>query len=250
MELIVLGCSGTYPRPGSACSGYLVQEGHYSLWVDCGNGSLSRLQEFIPLDAVDAIVLTHLHADHCVEIVPFYYALRYGKSTGRRIPVYAPAGAESYLGALLSAGSSKAFEAILDFEHVGAGDALDIGPFKVQTYRALHPVETLALRIESRGHVLAYSADTGPCPEVVEAARDADLFLCEATFQDDDLSPPKLHLRASEAGALAREAGVSRLAITHVWGGHDPRPSLGQAAATFGGVTFLASDGMSLEVGS
>lgn len=244
MEVIVLGADGTYPSPGGACSGYLVREGGFTLWMDAGNGTLARLQEHVPLEKVDAVFLSHLHPDHCVDIYPFYYALRFHPDGPLpHVPVYGPPGAVDGLGGLFMEESRRAFGEVFSWRTLGPGDVAEAGPLRLTVFPSVHSAPNLTLRVEAGGRVLCYSGDTGASPDLVRAARGADLFVCEASWQEVDPPRDPIHLRARETGRAAREAGAARLALTHIWPRHDPSVSVEEAAGEFAGPIEVAARG-------
>lgn len=243
LELTVLGSSGSHSAPGSACSGYLVSADGTHLLLDCGNGSTANLQRHVRFTDVDAVLVTHRHIDHCVDLIGMFYALRFHRDGPRSVDLYAPPGVVETLTGLLSADSQLEFREVFRCKEIGAGDRLEIGPLIVDLFDSVHPVPTVSVRITCEGRVLTYSSDSAGGPALLEAARDADLFLCEATWQGaaEDL-PPGIHLVAGEAGALASEAGVDRLLLTHILGSLDRHVSLAEATETFGGTVRLAAD--------
>lgn len=248
MDLTVLGCAGTFPGPTSGCSSYLVEHDGFRLMVDCGNGAVGALQRHGDVLDLDAILITHLHADHCIDLIAYSYA-RFYDPRGRppTLPVYAPAGADERIARVVS--SSRAdWGGVFDWRVID-GAPLSIGPFAVTMTRTNHPVECYAVRVEASGHALAYSADTGACEALVDLARDADVFLCEASFVDDARNPPDVHLCGREAGGYATRAGVGRLLLTHLvaaWG--DEQATLAEAKAAFDGPLELARDGATYAV--
>jgi ribonuclease BN (tRNA processing enzyme) len=220
VRLTVLGCAGSFPGPDSACSCYLVDADGFRLLIDFGTGSLSALQRFCGLHVVDAIVLSHLHADHMFDAVSYVVARRYAPDGPLpQIPLYAPAGAHERLAAAYGPDTDSLAD-VYDFRTLGPGTAA-IGPFTMTAERMNHPVETFGLRLEHEGGTLAYSADTGACEQLIRLAQGADLFLCEASYLDDTDNPPDLHLTGREAGEYATKAEVGRLLLTHLvsaWG--------------------------------
>ena len=160
MRLTVVGCSGSGPGPGSPASSYLVEHDGYRLLLDLGNGAFGALQGLIDPGTVDALFLSHLHADHCLDVAPFVVWHRYSKrSPGRLVPLYAPVGAERRL-ALAYDADGDGLTDVFDFVPVGPG-ALTIGPFEVELARTAHPVETYAIRLTAGGRSLVYTGDTG-----------------------------------------------------------------------------------------
>lgn len=242
-DVTVLGCSGTHPGPGRACSSYLFRAGDVQLLVDCGTGSTMNLQCHTSFTELDAILVTHEHADHCVDLIGTYYALRFHPDGPRSIPLFAPAGVVERLSSLLPGEATFGFGDAFPLTEVDLSDRFSVGPMEVELFPSLHPVPTVSVRVSCDGRVAAYSADSGGGEMLVDAARDADLFLCEASWQgDQDAMPEGLHLTAAEAGRIGTRAGVERLVLTHLWPQNDPDRSLEEARRTFLGPLALAGD--------
>jgi ribonuclease BN (tRNA processing enzyme) len=235
MQLTVLGCAGSFPGPESACSAYLVQAAGFTLLVDFGSGSLSALQRYADLYGVDAILLTHLHADHILDACSYVVVRRYAPGGPLApVPVYAPAGAPDRIAAAYSAEAAPVDD-VYTFYSLQPG-TFPIGPFTVTADRVNHPIETYGVRIEHAGRVLTYSSDTAPCEALLRLAEDADLFLCEASYLDGMDNPPGIHLTGGEAGEAATKAGARRLLLTHLvaaWGGE--ASTVEAATAAFAG---------------
>ena len=250
MELTVLGASGSWPDEGTALSGYLIQADGFNLWMDAGSGTMANLQQHIEVGDVDGMFLTHEHADHMVDVYPLFYARHYGGLGADGLPLYIPRGFGSRLLGLLSIESAAAFADAFDVHEVDADDddGFEIGPFRVTTHEMAHlGLPAIGFRIESNGSALAYTGDTGPTDEVSDLARDADVFLCEATWQDED-DLHGFHLSARQAGEYAKAAGVGSLMLTHILPGRDREISGEQAAEVFDGTIHLAVEGMRCEV--
>jgi ribonuclease BN (tRNA processing enzyme) len=245
MELTVVGCSGSFPGPQSAASAYLVQAEGFAMLVDLGNGALGALQRYAALAEIDAVCLSHLHADHCLDMCGFQVFRRYHPDGPMgRIPVYGPAGAARRLdGAAASSGTAMAD--VFDFVTLTPG-TLEIGPFEVTAGRMSHPVETFGFRICHAGRAIAYSADTGPTQELASLAAGADVLLCEASFEDGPDLPADLHLTATQAGQYAARAGVGELVLTHLVPWNSRQLAQEQAAAAYSGPLSLAAPGRRL----
>jgi ribonuclease BN (tRNA processing enzyme) len=248
VELIVLGCGGTWPAAGGATSGYLLREDGFNLWVDAGTGTLAKLQEYVKMADVGALMITHGHPDHMVDLYPFFYARYYGGQGPHGLPLYSPRGFFQKIGELVGPETTEAMHTAFELHVAKPGDSLEIGPFRIRVFEMTHLGSALGYRIESGGAVLAYTGDTGPTPEIEGLGRDADLFLAEATWQDmPDLLP--FHLSARQAGEHATRAGAKRLMLTHIWPSLDQEVSKQQAAEAYHGEILLAAEGMTVEIG-
>jgi ribonuclease BN (tRNA processing enzyme) len=249
MRLTVLGCAGSFPGPESPCSAYLVDAGGFRLLVDFGPGSLSALQRFAGLHAVDAILLSHLHADHILDACSYVVVRRYAPDGPLPpLPVYAPAGAAKRLACAYGGPDEAPVDDVYTFHDLAPG-SFDLGPFRVTVDRVNHPVETYAVRLEHGGRVLAYSADTAPCEALIRLAQGADVFLCEASYLDGEDNPPDLHLTGREAGEHGKKAGVGRLLLTHLvtaWGSE--AMTYDAAASTFDGPVEIVRPGARYDI--
>jgi ribonuclease BN (tRNA processing enzyme) len=238
VELIVLGCSGSYGAPGGgACSGYLVRDGSTVVWLDCGNGTFAHLQQHVDVTDLSAVVLTHEHPDHCVDLYGLHVMYRYGLER-TDLPVYAPAGLEERLAGLVS-DWGKAF----DWNVVDDDSSVTIGDLALRFSRTDHPPPTYAVELAADGRRLVYTADTGPGwgPDAFGAG--ADLVLSEATYQVGHIGA-SWHLTARDAGAAARDAKAKRLMLTHVWPQLDPLVSVEEGSEAYGDAVILAAPHM------
>ena len=253
MKLTVLGCSGSVPGPDSPASGYLIQDDGYTLLLDLGHGAFGALQRYVDPATVDAIVISHLHADHCIDLTAYIVALRYGcdpkyKLSGPegRIPLVGPAGTRDRLEAAYDPlGRKLALQELFGFSKPAD---MQLGPFSVSFAPVNHPTPTTAVRIAQDDRTLVYSADTGESPALVELARGADVLLCEASFGPDDPYVPDLHLTGRQAGEHAERAGVGKLIVTHVPPWTSATVQAEEAASAFGGPVELARPGASYQV--
>jgi ribonuclease BN (tRNA processing enzyme) len=248
MQLTIVGCAGSFPGPDSAASCYLIEADGFRLVMDLGSGALGPLQRYCGLDEVDAVCLSHLHGDHCLDMCGYSVARTYHPD-GRwpRLPVYAPAGAADRLSAALG-GEGTSMTDAFEFRTLDPG-TLEIGPLRVTAAHMNHPVETFGFRLEHGGAALAYSADTGPCAALGGLAAAADALLCEASFLEGPGLPEDLHLTARQAGEAATRAGVRRLLLTHLVAWNDREASRAEAAAAFGGELALAAAGQHFALG-
>lgn len=251
MRVTVLGCSGSFAGPTSPSSSYLVQEeAHGRTWsiaLDLGSGALGALQRHLSPDDLDAVVLTHLHPDHCVDMCGLYVTRRYrpaGPLTSR-LPVHGPTGSALRLQLMYHGLEPGGMEAQFDFGTVADAVPFVIGPFTVTPYAVNHPVEAFGYRVEGGGAVLAYTGDTDDCPNLSPLLRDADLALMDAAFVDGrDDAVVDIHLSGSRAArAAVRAGGVKRLMLTHIPSWNDPEVCRSQAAGIWRGDVELARAG-------
>jgi ribonuclease BN (tRNA processing enzyme) len=243
MRLTVIGCSGSFPGPDSPGSCYLVEAEGFRLLLDLGNGALGPLQRYCGLDDVDAICLSHLHADHCLDLCSYTVARLYSPGgTLPPIPVYGPPGTADRMTRAYSMEPGAEVRTAFRFETLTEGDH-QIGPFRLTAGHVDHPVETFGLRLEQDGSSLAYSADTGESPVLTELARDTDLMLCEASFLDRPDLLPGVHLSGRQAAEHAASAGTGHLVLTHLVPWNDRTATQEEAARAFTGPITLAASG-------
>lgn len=230
MQLTVLGCYGPYPPAGGACSGYLLESGDTAVLLDCGNGVLSRLQKHLPFWKLDAVILSHLHADHCSDLAVMRYGLEMAYNRGLRrepLPLYAPAEPAVEFERL-------PYKNAYNVKKITEGDKLTIGPFNVSFSFGVHAVPSVGMRIDSPEACLVYSGDTEYHSKLEELARGAQLFLCEANYLEADLNAGlRNHLSAGQAAQAAAAAGVKKLVMTHHHPESDPATVLAEAARHF-----------------
>ena len=243
LELMVLGSAGSHTSAGRVCSGYLLRAGDTKLLLEAGNGATANLQRFHAFQDLDAIVISHRHVDHCVDLIGAFYAVRFVPGLDRRVPLYAAPEVHATLTGLLSGDSAMRFDDVFAHQEVTGGDELQIGPMRLTFADSVHPPPTVSIRIEVDGHVLAYSGDSAGGDDLVRIATGADLFLCEATWAGDAADhPPGIHLTARGAAEVAKAAGVGRLVLTHIAGGTDRAQVLAEASEVFDGPVELAEE--------
>lgn len=250
MRLTVVGCSGSYPGPDSCASCYLVEtdvgEGEerrtWRILLDLGNGALGQLARYVDPLTIDAVLLSHLHADHCLDLCGYYVMRKYHPSGPQpRLPVWGPGGAADRM--------ARAYELPIDpgmheeYEFRAYDGPFTVGPFSVVPIPVEHPVPAYGLRISAAGATMGYSGDTAPCDGLDQVAANAQLLLAEASFRDLDDNPPGVHLTGRDAGAVAARGRAARLVLTHVPPWFDRLAMAAEARTAYSGPIELAQPG-------
>lgn len=245
----VLGSGAPYPRPDRACSGYLLSGAGRRIWVDAGPGSLANLQRHARLQDLDAVWISHLHADHTADLVSAYYALAFGglRPAGP-IPVFAPAGLGPRLAGFFGRDTTNFLDDVFDLQPIHNGHQATVGEVTLTARGVRHDVESYALGVTFGDTSLVYSGDSGPTPALDELAAGCDLLVCEADTDSWPANEPQWHHTPEDAGALARRSDVGRLLVTHVGAGLTVAAATARAAATFGGETVAAHDNDTHEI--
>jgi len=234
LSVTVLGCDGSWPGPGGAGSGYLIASASTRVLIDAGPGTFANLQLRLDPASLDAIVITHAHADHWTDLFGLDAHARFVlERTG--IPLFGP-------GELRERAPELAGRGTFEWRVVEGGNRIDIGDLCCSFRRTDHPVETLAVRLEGSGRALGYSADSGPRWELADLGTGLDLALCEATYTVEHEGTMG-HLSGRQAGNQARDAGARRLVITHRWPTVDEAVVGAEARAAFGAPIEHASIG-------
>ena len=242
MRLTVLGCSGSVPGPAAPASSYLLEHDGFRLLLDLGSGAFGALQRHADPADIDAVLLSHLHPDHFLDLCPYVVHRRYATTAALpRLPLLGPPGTHDRVAAAYDPHARGGLHDVFDVGAVQAGER-ELGPFRLRFARMAHPVEAYAVRVEVAGRSLTYSGDTAPTDALVELARDTDVLLCEASFLDGADSPPGLHLTGREAGEHAAKAGAGRLLVTHVPPWVDAHRVVAEATAAFPGAELVAPD--------
>ena len=247
MRLTIVGCSGSLAGPGSPASCYLVQAEHagrrWNLILDLGSGALGALQRHLDLTDIDAVILSHLHADHCLDLCGLYVAQKYNPTVvaRTRIPVYGPRGTGIRMARAYDMTTPDGMNHEFDFRELVDRQAVRIGPFTVTPHLVRHPAEAYGIRVEADGKVLAYTGDTDSCDGLSLLFRDATLALADSAFVDGRDEVPGIHLSGSRAARAAVDAGgVRRLMLTHIPPWNDRAVCRAQAAAVWPGEVELA----------
>ena len=264
MRITVLGKSPSWQDAGGACSGYLVEDGEATLLLDCGNGVFAKLRERVDYVDVDAILISHLHADHILDLVPYAYALTYaprqqpvpvggypGTDDPARPRLIAPTGAAECFRRLTGAwGSEDLIINAFAIEEYDADSNVEVGPLRARFKEVPHFTTTHAIDFTSAGGEgrFTYGADCRPGDELIEIARDTDLLLVEATLPRPERTGERGHMTPGEAGDHARRAGAKRVVLTHISDELDSDWALREGSEAFGRRVEMAREGAVYEV--
>ncbi len=257
MRLTVIGCSGSFAGPDSPASSYLLRADHegrtWSVLLDLGNGALGPLQRHLdPATDLDAVFLSHLHPDHCADLLGLYVMRRYRPYglSGSRLPVHGPRGTLRRLELMYHGLDEGGMGAQFDVRAVHDREPVRVGPFTVTPYAVEHPVEAYGYRVEADGAVLSFTGDTDECPALQPLLAGADLVLSDSAFVDGRDTIRGIHLSGSRAATAAlRAGGVGRLLLTHIPPWNDREVCRRQAAAVWPGEVELAEGGRTYHVG-
>jgi len=242
LKLIVLGNYGPYPKAGGACSGFLLESGSHKILIDCGSGVISRLQHYIDIEELSAVFLSHLHSDHASDILILGYAADIKLKKGdldKPIKVYAPGEPiEEYM----RISERTAFEVNKIDENL----VVRIEDIKITFKQMMHSYDNYAICIEKDNKKFVYSGDTMPNNELIEFAKNADLFLCEAgLLERDEKSIRAMHLTAKEAGEISEKAKVKRLLLTHFLPYIKMEQYINEASTVYNGMMEIAGENKS-----
>ncbi|WP_069649288.1 MBL fold metallo-hydrolase [Caloranaerobacter ferrireducens] len=238
MKLTVLGNNGPYPRPGGACSGYLLETDNKRILIDCGNGVLSRLLKICSIKDIDIIILTHLHSDHISDIMVMKYAIGVNKMKGKyniTIPLYVPTDDYEMVKRL---NYNNSFNIIPIEENT----IINLGDIEITFRRMKHPIKTFAVKVRKGGKTFVYSSDTSYNESLIDFSKNADLLLCEAGILEEDREDNAPHLSAKQAGEIGKKAGVKRLILTHFWPEYNLERVKIEASQTFDSILELSQE--------
>jgi ribonuclease BN (tRNA processing enzyme) len=263
VQVTVLGKSPAWQDADGACSGYLVEHSGVRVVLDCGNGVFGKLRRFADYVEIDAVVISHLHADHFLDLVPFSYALKYaprqqpvavggwpGTDTPARPVLHVPEGGRDCFRRVVGAwGSDDLVETAFELREYRPDHVLEVGPLRVRFREVPHFTQTHAVEFAADGAGrLTYGADHSPTDDLIDFARDTDLLLIEATLPRPERDGPRGHMTPAEAGEHGRRAQARRLVLTHISDELDPDWARTEAEREFGGPVELAREGAAYTV--
>ena len=246
MRLTILGRSPATPNPGEACAGYLVEGDGSRVLVDIGPGVVAQLLQRHHPDELDAVVVSHMHADHMLDLVTLRYVYPWrARPKEERLRVVLPPGsADQMLDLAKGVGNARHFEDSFRLSEHDGSTPVAFGGLSLTPIETQHYIPCWGFRMEADGKRLAYTADTAPCGGLTDLADAPDLLLSEATLRslDEDAAPPEPrgHLTPAEAGEAAREGGARRLMLTHLPVNGDGEWASGIASAAFAGEVEIA----------
>ncbi|MFC4911631.1 MBL fold metallo-hydrolase [Actinomadura gamaensis] len=237
LTLTVLGSATPYPEPENPCSGYLLTAGDTRVWVDAGTGTLAELRRHVQLDGLDAIWISHLHADHTADLLTAYYGALYADvRLSAPIPLFGPPGTADRLAHFLTNSARRSpVESAFAVEELHDGHSVRVGGLTLTSREVAHGLPAFALRAEAAGGALAYSGDTGPCAALTELADGSDLLVCEADSAEPLPADERVHCTPEDAGDTARAANVRRLLVTHVGPFLTPAEATARTASRYDG---------------
>jgi ribonuclease BN (tRNA processing enzyme) len=253
LNLTILGTSAAYPGSGQACSGLLVQQPPANILIDCGTGVLSNLQKIVELHAVSDIIITHMHADHFIDLIPYRYALKYGLNYSQSVrpKLHLPPGGIKVLNQVVIpfSESDNFFADVFDVSEYNPEMTFRLGNVEIKMVPVEHYIPSYAVSV-SNSYKIAYSSDTRMCPGLSQVARNADILVCNVgRCLEPDKESLWGHLRPTEAGTLAKETGAKRLILTHLWPNCNRIAIYNEAANNFGGPTELAEECRTYKLG-
>jgi len=264
MKVTVLGKSPAWQDAGGACSGYLLEDGDTTVLLDCGNGVFAKLRERIDYTSVDAVVISHMHADHFIDLVPYAYGLLLtprqqpvpvaghpGTDNPARPRLIVPPGGQTTLRSVVGSwGDEELVEQAFLLEEYASDSEVEVGSLTFTFAEVPHFILTHAVSVASSNGAgrFTFSADCRPNEELIEFARDTDLLLVEATLPRPERTGIRGHLTPAEAGEHGRRAGAGRVVLTHISDELDAEWAREEASKAFGGDVQVAREGDVFEV--
>lgn len=250
LTLTVLGTATPYPRPGLPCSGFLLRTPATTLWVEAGPGTMAELQRHVRLEDVDAIWISHLHPDHCSDLLSVYQWRFTAEPPLPLLPVYGPPGWAQRIEAFLPNGRPGLLSGVFDIHELRDHGTSVLGDLTLTSRSVPHSVPGFGLRAEQDGRVFAYSGDSGPCAALTDLARAADLFVCESGYATSAPGQAPFHCTPEDAGRTASAAGARQLLLTHLAAGLPPEAAAARAASAYSGRISLPGVGAQVAVGA
>ncbi|WP_029202760.1 MBL fold metallo-hydrolase [Ornithinimicrobium pekingense] len=252
MDLTIVGCTGSMAGPESPASCYLVRAEHrgrtWQVLLDLGSGALGTLQRHTDPMTLDALVLSHLHPDHCLDLTGLRVLRQHGPHPADGdLPVYGPDNTAERMARAYGVGGPEAMRG-MDFRTLADATPFELGPFTITPYEVWHPVPTFGFRVAADGVVLVYTGDTDSCPNLAPLMADADLVLSEASYLEGRDTGRGVHLTALRAATAARDAGARRLMLTHLPPWTSTEDAVAEASRAWAGEVEVARPGQTVRV--
>ena len=253
LQLTPIGTSPAWYNPGEPTSGFLLEADGFRILVDCGSGVIARYLALFGADQpIDAVVLSHVHADHCFDLVPLKFGIDFGTLGSWAPQLWLPPNARERLTRLVSTWDEdfSYFTKTYDVRDYAPGAVLDLGPFQLRSCEVPHFVESFALRFDAAGASFGFTSDLGPNDVVAPFMDGVDLLLAEAACAEhSDLSSEgRGHISATEAGCIARDAHAHSLLLTHIPEENGFDEAIAAARRAFSGPVHLARSGRAYDV--
>jgi len=257
VSLTVLGGSAAWPNPGQGCSAYLVQDGSTSILLDCGPNTLLELRKHVDYTRLDAIVISHCHSDHILDLVPYRYGLLYGpERSANRIPVWLPPGGHERMEMLGNAFDGQGepqdsfWDGAFDLAEYDPDEGLVLGSLSIRFALTQHFIPCYAMRVEDASNgTIFYSSDTGSVQPLLSLVDGAEVVIAEATLDDHGGRPEaeRGHMTPEDAGRLASAGGAHTLIVTHLWSERPDTVVERKASEHFGGTIVIAKPGLRID---
>jgi ribonuclease BN (tRNA processing enzyme) len=244
MKLTVIGFWGGYPKKNAASSGYLLEHEGFQLLIDCGSGILSKLQNILQPEELDAVLVSHYHPDHIADIGVLQHARLIQGFLGKKfpiLPIYGHPFDQNEFTKLTYKQITKGFA-------YKPNEVLSVGPFQVTLLKTDHPVPCFAMRIEAGGKAIVYTADSSYKEAFIEFSRNADVLLCECNFYGHQNGKQAGHMNSIEAGQFAQKAGVKQLILTHLPHYGTLAKLITEASSEYTGIIMLADEFQSISL--
>ena len=247
MIVTTLGTSSPYPRPHNPCSSFLLDCAGTKLWIDTGAGTLTALLEQSSLEQLDAVWISHTHADHFSDLAVAFYALRFGGIERPPLTVFGPPGWAERLRAFVTHNRRSPLEDVFDIREIVDRDLVVVDNLTLTGIRVRHDAECFGLRVQGEGRVAAYTGDTGLCDGLTALASQAHLLICEAGYGLAESETDEVHLTAGQAGTVAAMGNVDLLLLTHL-AKADPQQCVDAAVAAGARSVLAARPGLAVDV--
>lgn len=239
LQVTIIGHWGGYPAPDGATSCYLVEKDDFSLVIDMGSGALSKLQTYRSVANIDAVILSHYHADHIADVGVLQHARlvhTYLQDDVEILPIYGHGENIDYFNTLTHKFTSGVI--------YNPNKTLEVGPFTISFLRTKHSVPCFGMRITDGEHTFVYTADTAYQEEWIPFAERADMLLVDCNFYADQDGEEAGHMTSAEGAYIAQQAYVKELILSHLpqYGHHEQL--ITEAKQNFTGTVHLAEEGL------